>query len=236
MEHTVRGRFGTGVVVLTACAALAACTSGSSTGATASGTTSAPASSSAPAVTTTAAATTSTPAPSTTTPAAVTPTKKPASTTTTQAAVVLVLEPDGLGYVVGEASIRHLPFGTDAATVRTVVGKALGGKLAANDLPECGQGPRSSAGRAGFSVLLDGTKFVGWTDQGAKGRRLSTLDGLGTGSRYVEVQESLPGVTVSDGSLGAEFTADNGFGGILDGMSPTSRVTLLYAGETCFFR
>ena len=233
MEHTVR----VGAVLLAACAALAACTSSSST---AAGTTSQPAavtSSSSPA-TSTQPAPTSTPAASPSTSSAPAATTKPAPTTKPVAAPapVLVLEPDGLGYVVGESSVRHLKFGTDAATVRTVVAKALGGKLTVNDLPECGQGPRTSAGRAGFTVLVDGTSFVGWTDQGAKGRRLTTLDGLGIGSTWKAVQESLPGATVADGSLGAEFTDDGGFGGILAGMSPSSKVTLLYAGETCFFR
>jgi hypothetical protein len=222
--------------VLTVGAALAACGTGSSTAGTAAGTVSssvtAP-SSSAPAVTTSAAPTTSTPAP--TAPAPSTTTKKPAATPAA-APVTLVLEPDGLGYVAGAASVKHLPFGTDATSVRNLVEKALGGKLTSNDLPECGQGPRSSAGRAGFSVLLDGKTFVGWTDQGAKGRRLTTLDGLGIGSTYAQVQKALPGATASDGSLGAEFTDPGGLGGILAGMSPTSKVTLVYAGETCFFR
>ena len=229
MEHKVW----TGAVVLAACAALAACGGGSSTTAGASSQAAEPSTSSAPAVTTTTPApSTSSPAPATSTSAATTssaPATKPAP------AVVLVLEPDGLGYVAGGAAVKHLSFGSDATTVKNVVAKALG-KPAVNDLPECGQGPRSSAVRAGFTVLLDGATFVGWSDQGAKGRTLTTLDGLGVGSTFADVKASRPGVTATSGTLGPEFTDTDGFGGILTGTSPKSRVTLLYAGETCFFR
>ena len=236
MDHKV----GMTVGLVAACVALAACTSGSSVagGATSATTTSEPAavSSSAPA-TTTPAATTSTPAPATSTPATSKPaTSKPATSKPAATTFPLVLEPDGLAYVVGSSSIRQVPFGTDAATVKMVVGKALGGTLTANDLPECGQGPRASAGRNGFTILLDGTKFVGWTDQGGTGRRFTTLDGVGVGSTFADVKASRPGVTAETGSLGPEFTDTDGFGGILAGTSPKSKVTLLYAGETCFFR
>ena len=237
MDHKV----GMTVGLVAACVALAACTSGSSVaGGAASATTSsepaAVSSSSAP-PTTTPAATTSTPAPATSTPAPTTsrPTaSKPATSKPTT--FPLVLEPDGLAYVVGSSSIRQVPFGTDAATVKMVVGKALGGALTADDLPECGQGPRASAGRNGFTILLDGTTFVGWTDQGGTGRRFTTLDGVGVGSTFAAVKASRPGVTAETGSLGPEFTDTDGFGGILAGTSPKSKVTLLYAGETCFFR
>lgn len=147
-----------------------------------------------------------------------------------------MLEPDGLGYVAGGAAVKHLPFGSDATAVKNLVAKALGGKPAVNDLPECGQGPRSSAVRSGFTVLLDGATFVGWSDQGGKGHTFTTLDGLGVGSTLADVTASRPGVKVTNETLGPEFTDTDGFGGILAGTSPKSRVTLLYAGETCFFR
>lgn len=225
-----------GTVLLAACAALAACGGGSSTAA--GTTTSEPAATTSSAAVTTPAATTSTPAASTTKPVTTKPvtTKTTPATTPAAATVQLVLEPDGLGYVAGAASVKHLPFGSDATVVRNVVSKSLGGKLTANDLPECGQGPRASAVRNGFTILFDGSSFVGWTDQGAKGRRLTTLDGLGIGSTFADVKASRPGVTATAGSLGPEFTDTDGFGGILTGTTAKSKVTLLYAGETCFFR
>ncbi|WP_088284227.1 hypothetical protein [Kineosporia sp. A_224] len=213
--------------------ALGACGSAGSGSAASSATTPAAPTSSASAVTSSAAPSTpvSPPSPSRT----ASPSKTPA-TAEPVARPVLVLESDGLGYVVGDAAIRHLPFGSDGTAVVTAVGTALGGSLTRNDLPECGQGPRTGAGRAGFSVLLDGTKFVGWTDQGAKGRHLTTADGLGIGSTLRDIKAGRPGTTTSEGSVGTEFIDGDGFGGILGGASLTSRATLVYAGETCFFR
>jgi hypothetical protein len=147
-----------------------------------------------------------------------------------------VLQPDGVGVAVGDATIRQLPFaGTPAARVRTAVAAALG-PLTLTRLPECGQGARTSAGRQGFSLLLDGARFVGWTDQGAPGRRLTTADGIGVGSTLAALRRSLGTVEVTAGSLGAEWTAAGGLSGVLDGTSAGSRVTVISAGETCFFR
>ncbi|MBI4943981.1 MAG: hypothetical protein HY830_24845 [Actinobacteria bacterium] len=218
------------VLALAACGS-AGSGSAASTAATTPTTPAAP-SSSAPVVTSSAAA--SAPA----SPPSASRTASPSTTRTAAPAArpVLVLESDGLGYVVGGAAIRHLPFGSDGTAVVRAVGTALGGSLTRNDLPECGQGPRTAAGRAGFSVLLDGTTFVGWTDQGAKGRHLTTADGLGIGSTLRDIKAGRPGTTTSEGSVGTEFVDGDGFGGILGGASLTSRATLVYAGETCFFR
>ena len=78
---------------------------------------------------------------------------------------------------------------------------------------------------------------MGWTDQGARGRRLTTADGIGVGSTLAALRRSLGRVDVTAGSLGAEWTAAGGdLSGVLDGTSRTSRVTVISAGETCFFR
>jgi hypothetical protein len=144
----------------------------------------------------------------------------------------MILEPDGLGFLVGDASIRHLRFGeANATAVSSALTAALGGALTVNALPECGQGPRKSLQRAGFSALLDGTKFVGWTDQGAAGRRLT-----GIGSTLGSVKASMTGVTTANDTLGPEFFSTSGFGGMLTGLTSSSTVKLTYAGETCFFR
>lgn len=169
--------------------------------------------------------------------AATSPATSPAaSPTTTAAKGVLVLEPDGLGVASESGSIRHLPFGgTDAAALKGALTVTLGTPQA-GDLPECGQGPRTYLQVNGFQVLLDGTTFVGWTDQGAAGRTLTTAAGLGVGSTLGDVKAALD-VTVQTDSLGPEFfTSDGSFGGILDGTKDSSKVTVLYAGETCFFR
>ena len=186
--------------------------------------------------------TTPTPVPTPSTPAATdtpepTPTRTPPTPSPTRTATrpVVVLEPDGLGVLIGTSSIRRLPFGSPARAVRTAVAAALG-PLRTTDLPECGQGPRVGSDRQGFSLLFDGTRFVGWTDQGAPGRRLSTADGVRVGSTRAQLERSLGDPTVTDGSLGIEWNSPGGLFGLLDGVRPTSRVTVVSAGETCFFR
>jgi hypothetical protein len=149
---------------------------------------------------------------------------------------VIVLQSDGLGFLTGTSSIRQVPFAGDtAAAVRRALAAALG-PLTVTPLPECGQGPRTSASRAGFSVLLDGRRFVGWTDQGTPGRHLTTADGLGIGSTLRQLRRSLGTVTVTTGTLGPEWTSPGGLSGLLDGTRPGSRATLIDSGETCFFR
>jgi hypothetical protein len=163
----------------------------------------------------------------------------PASSAHASAVVAptMILEPDGLGFLVSDASIRHLRFGeADATAVSSALTAALGGALTVNDLPECGQGPRKSLQRAGFSALLDGTTFVGWTDQGAAGRRLTTANGIGIGSTLGSVKASMTGVTTANDTLGPEFISTSSFGGMLTGLTSSSTVKLTYAGETCFFR
>jgi hypothetical protein len=149
----------------------------------------------------------------------------------------MILEPDGLGFLVGDASIRHLRFGeADATAVSSALTAALRGPMTVDDLPECGQGPRKGLRREGFSALLDGTKFVGWTDQGATGRHLTTANGVGIGSTLGQVEVAMTGVTTSNDSLGPQFISTSSFGGMLTGLTSGSKVTLTYAGETCFFR
>jgi len=165
------------------------------------------------------------------------PSPTPRATATTAVHPVMVLEPDGIGFLVGDASIRHLRFGeADATAVSSALTASLAGPLTVNNLPECGQGPRKSLQRAGFSALLDGTKFVGWTDQGAPGRHLTTANGIGIGSTLGAVKAAMTGVTTANDTLGPEFFSTSSFGGMLTGLTSSSTVKLTYAGETCFFR
>lgn len=147
---------------------------------------------------------------------------------------VLVLEPDGLGFVVGAASIRHVQFGSSATMVRTALTAALG-PLQTDVQSECGQGPRTSFSRNGFSVLIAGSKFVGWTEQGGAPRR-TTGDGIGVGSTLTALRASFGTVTLSRTSLGEEWAGPGPIAGLISGSQPSSRVTTIYSGETCFFR
>jgi hypothetical protein len=150
-------------------------------------------------------------------------------------APALVLEVDGLGVAV-DASIRQLPFGTSRAVITTALTTTLGA-LKATVQSECGQGPRTQLDGQGLSVLFSGARFVGWTASGGTAGHLTTGDGIGVGSTLAKVRAQYPGIKVSTDSLGPEFTSEGGgLSGLLDGTAPTSKVTTIYAGETCFFR
>jgi hypothetical protein len=148
----------------------------------------------------------------------------------------LVLEPDGLGLLVEASSVRHLPFGTDVVAVTTALDTTLG-TMVRTTQTECGQGPRLQLSRDGFSALFDGVSFVGWHDSGRIRPPLTTAAGIGVGSTLASVRSVIADVTVTTDTLGPEWTAGElGLGGLLDGTAATSKVTQIYAGETCFFR
>lgn len=152
----------------------------------------------------------------------------------------LILRADGLAVRARSGQIRRLPFGSSSARVTVAVKSILGtGRTSVS--PECGQGPRSTYWVKGFSMLFTGKKFVGWTDQGAPRAvrgRLAAAEGTGVGMTLARLRLLHPRkITVTRGSLGAEFThAGKGINGLLTGTRSTSRVTTVYAGETCFFR
>jgi hypothetical protein len=162
-------------------------------------------------------------------------TPSPTSSPTPTAKATLVLEVDGLGLSDGTGRIRHLPFAsTTAAQIQAVVVDALGTTGSSNDLPECGQGQRTSYDVGGLTLLLDKTAWVGWT---SKVEGLTTADGIGVGVDRATVEAAGTAVTFSQSSLGTEFTAENsGFGGLMNGSAKTDKVTTVYTGETCFFR
>ena len=161
----------------------------------------------------------------------------PATMTAPAAAPVLSLRPDGLALLTADgATASTLLFGTaTAAQVDRAITLALG-KPIRDTLPECGQGPRMASTRDNFSALYDGTRFVGWSDRGKTRRKLTTANGLGVGSTLAQVKQREADATVSADTLGPEFFSETGVSGMLDGTKSTSKVTLIYAGETCFFR
>lgn len=133
--------------------------------------------------------------------------------------------------------VRRLPFGASSVRVTAAVKSVLGAGRTWQS-PECGEGPRSTYVVKRFSLLLNGKKFVGWTDQGAPGRRLAAADGTGVGITLARLRALHPRrITVFRSTLGPEFSqAGQGINGLLNGTRPTSRVTTVFAGETCFFR
>ena len=146
----------------------------------------------------------------------------------------VVLEPDGLGLLVGPAAIRHLTFADATADQVTA---ALGSGTTTPS-PDCGAGLRTFSS-GGLSVLLEGSRFLGWTYQAPTGGAAATArtgDGIGLGSTLAELRAARPRVTVSTATLGPEFVEPGGLSGLLTGTSGSGTVTLLRAGQTCSFR
>ena len=156
----------------------------------------------------------------------------------TAASTALVLEPDGLGLLVGPASVRHL---TLAAATADQVTNQLAAALGAGTTtpsPDCGAGLRTFSS-GGLSVLLKDNRFLGWTLQASTGGTAATArtaDGIGLGSTLADLRAARPRVTVSTATLGPEFVEPGGLSGLLTGTSGSSTVTLLRAGQTCSFR
>lgn len=143
----------------------------------------------------------------------------------------VVLRPDGLSFPDG-SSTSALTFGSAASTVRDALDRRLGaGGEAAT--PDCG--PEASVVQydGGLFLRLQGGRFVGWTS-GSPG--LSTADGIGVGSTLAELRAALPDITVSDGSLGPEWSTESGLAGFLDGTEDSSRVNSIGAGDRCLAR
>ncbi len=167
--------------------------------------------------------------------ATTTPSAEPTPSPTHSARPTLVLMGDGLGVQGADTSITKLLFGeATAAQVDAAITATLG-KPERQTMSECGQGPRIGSQSDRFTVLYDGTEFLGWTEPGAPGRHLTSTAGIGIGSTLAEVRAVQAGVQTMDETLGPEFFTEGGISGMLDGLKPASKVTLVYVGETCFF-
>lgn len=173
-------------------------------------------------------------APASTAPtAAGTPTGTPAGTPTDdQAPPVLVLQGGGLGLLASDSSVQILAFGTAAAdVVRQAVEGAVGPMTSA--ARTCAAGPRTALTADGFTVLLDGAHFVGWTELGAADRSLTTADGLAKGSPLQALKSALPDVQVANGPTGTTWTSATGLSGTLSSPDPTATVSAISGGQSC---
>lgn len=151
---------------------------------------------------------------------------------TDDAAPDLVLQGDGLGLLQGD-SPQPLPFGsTGAQVVQQAVEDALG-PVVVTPLADCAQGPRTALVVDGFTVLLDGDRFVGWTDAGAPDRSLTTADGVGVGSRLADLQSALPDLQVAQAPPGVTFASATGLTGLLSAPDEAATVTAISGGQTC---
>jgi hypothetical protein len=146
----------------------------------------------------------------------------------------LLLEVGGLGVILDDTRIEHLPFGTRSATVRTAVTRLVG-PLKTERRTDCKQGVRTSSTVGGLELLFRGTRFVGWTDTGTPGRRLTTGDGIGVGITVAALEDSGTDVTVDPlpGGGGEWTSGPGGLYGRTTSVATSGHVTLVASGETC---
>jgi hypothetical protein len=142
-------------------------------------------------------------------------------------AVALNLAPDGLATVAG-ASSRPVPFGTPAEVVLRVAEASTQSLPQRSRNADCGEGPLDIASYPRLNLYFQDGRFVGWA---ARGRGLTTMAGVGIGSRRADV-ESVIEAPVEDTSLGREFTS-GGLSGLYDAKDV---VRALWAGSTCIVR
>lgn len=142
-------------------------------------------------------------------------------------AVALNLAPDGLQTVAG-ASSRTLAFGTPADIVLRVVEAATQTIPQRSTNADCGEGPLDIATYPRIAIYFQQGRFVGWS---ARGRGLTTMAGVGIGSKRAEV-EAVIEAPVEDTSLGRAFTS-GGLSGVYDARD---NVSALWAGSACIAR
>ena len=147
--------------------------------------------------------------------------------------VAISIEGEGLRlFVIATGAARPLPFGTDSSSVFTAIQRAT-----RSDPVESGDGgdcPGSYARWSnGLTLRFDDGKFVGWSLRDGD-NSVSTPTGIGIGTTRANVDSAVV-ITVKGTSLGPEFTAGQ-LAGLLDGTTPASKVTHLWAGETCIAR
>ena len=150
--------------------------------------------------------------------------------------VVLALDPEGLRLVdAATGRTRPVPFGTPRAAALDALGPALGAPRTTGTLPECGAGPLDfAAWPTGLTAWFQNEAFAGWSTGADADTTLTTMAGVGIGSRRAAVESALA-VTVEETTLGTEFTA-GALSGVFSDATPGARVEALWAGVSCVFR
>lgn len=160
---------------------------------------------------------------------------EPAPAVTGKAAVAL--DPGGLMIVIADTgSTRMLDFGLPQAQVIEIVTNVAGAPRPVTTNTECGAGPMQFAEfPGGLTLLFQDDKLAGWSvGPGSVGKQ-STMSGIGVGSTRSDLVAAYNGVTVSETSLGQEFSA-GGLYGVLDGPGATAKIEVMWAGTSCVFR
>jgi len=154
--------------------------------------------------------------------------------------IAVAVDNEGLRLIDGQSgSARPLPFGSTEADILATLERVLG-KAERSRNEECGAGPIDFATFGGLSLHFQQGQFVGWALSTAPDSNIGTMNGIAIGTTRRLLEEAYPKFAiVPESTLGAEFTtgeAGTGISGLLDGNSPTAKVTNLWAGTDCAFR
>ncbi|MDB5679980.1 hypothetical protein [Sphingomonas bacterium] len=135
---------------------------------------------------------------------------------------------------------RTLAFGSPRTKAIAMVSGELGAPIKTGVYPDCGQGHAVGYAkfRSGIELTFVAAKFVGWTLEPGGDKRNLTANGVGIGTTVATLQKLFPDVFIDPGNeegsgMGPGFTSDTWPNGWLDGDKKTSKVTSMYAGETC---
>jgi len=131
-------------------------------------------------------------------------------------------------------------FGMARAAVMKIVSGALGAPARTGVHPDCGQGHGIGYAkfRSGIELSFVGGKFVGWTLGVGGDQNFRANNGVGIGTTVATLQRLFADVSIDRGNTKGGgrrpgFSSNIWFNGWLDGDRPTSKVTSLYAGQTC---
>ncbi|MCP3734645.1 hypothetical protein M9979_07145 [Sphingomonas sp. RP10(2022)] len=146
----------------------------------------------------------------------------------------VVLRSDGIASGDAHRS-QGLRFGTAKSAAVAAASVLLGTPLGSQVSPDCGIGHPMTlvTYKGGFTLQFLKEKLVGWSLDRPADPRFRTAAGITIGSTLAAVRKGYPNIDVDDGSLGPMFTRLGDPSGFLDGLSPNSHVTGLYAGRTC---
>ena len=154
------------------------------------------------------------------------------------AAPKIALDGEGLRIVGQTGTTRLIAFGTARALIEKAAAAASGSDGKRGALDECGAGPMQLTTFAGLKLNFQNDKFLGWTAE--DDAKLTTMDGIGPGTRRSEVEDARTVQMTPNSTLGAEFSLgdpeQDAIGGFFESSDKTARVASLYAGLTCFFR
>lgn len=147
-------------------------------------------------------------------------------------------------------STIEIPFGKPIDQMIEITNTALQSKPSSIGInKECGAGPlKMVSWNNGLTVVFQQNKsqiansetdwkFAGWymSINSGNAQKVLTMAGISIGSSRAEM-ESAYVITVSQTSLGYEFSTSSGLYGIFEGPEKEAKITSLWSGLSCNFR